>query len=85
MLWAKKENAFINKQCFAKAAKVQPTGEPLDWMSNPRPEKWKLNGRVVGFDWGENIKTMLLRGGTTKQSHAIQSEKKIMNMPDRLK
>jgi alpha-galactosidase len=39
------------KQCFARATKVQPTGEPLDWMSNPRPEKWKLNGRVVGFDW----------------------------------
>jgi len=45
------QKAFI-KECFTKAAKVQPTGEPLDWMSNPRPEKWKLNGREVGFDWG---------------------------------
>ena len=45
------QKAFI-KQCFAKAAKPQPTGEPLDWMTNPRPEKWKLNGREVGFDWG---------------------------------
>jgi alpha-galactosidase len=44
------QRAFI-KQCFGKAAKVQPTGEPLDWMTNPRPEKWKLNGRVVDFDW----------------------------------
>jgi alpha-galactosidase len=45
------QKAFI-KQCFANAAKVQPTGEPLDWMNNNRPEKWKLNGREVGFDWG---------------------------------
>jgi alpha-galactosidase len=44
------QKAFI-KQCFANAAKVQPTGEPLDWMTNPQPEKWKLNGRVVDFDW----------------------------------
>jgi alpha-galactosidase len=44
------QKAFI-KQCFTQAAKVQPTGEPLDWMTNPQPEKWKLNGRVVGFDW----------------------------------
>jgi alpha-galactosidase len=40
------------KQCFAKAAKVQPVGEPLDWLTNPLPSKWKLNGRVVDFDWG---------------------------------
>jgi alpha-galactosidase len=39
------------KKCFAMAARVQPTGEPLDWMSNPRPSKWKLNGRVVEFEW----------------------------------
>lgn len=45
-----KQKAFI-KQCFTNAAKVQPTGEPLDWMTNPRPEKWKLNGREVVFDW----------------------------------
>ncbi|MGZ3752505.1 MAG: hypothetical protein ACXVAU_14585, partial [Mucilaginibacter sp.] len=45
------QKAFI-KQCFTKAAKVQPTGEPLDWMTNYRPEKWKLNGSEVGFDWG---------------------------------
>ncbi|HTE00051.1 MAG TPA: hypothetical protein VK668_12235, partial [Mucilaginibacter sp.] len=44
------QKAFI-KQCFANAAKVQPVGEPLDWMTNNRPEKWKLNGREVGFDW----------------------------------
>jgi alpha-galactosidase len=45
------QKAFI-KQCFAKAAKVQPIGEPLDWLTNPLPAKWKLDNRVVDFDWG---------------------------------
>lgn len=44
------KKAFI-KDCFTKAAKPQPIGEPLDWMSNPAPAKWKLNNRVVDFDW----------------------------------
>lgn len=44
------QKEFITK-CFAQAATVQPTGEPLDWMSDPRPTKWKLNGRVVEFAW----------------------------------
>lgn len=39
------------KKCFAMAAQVQPTGEPLDWMTNSRPSKWKLNGRVVEFNF----------------------------------
>jgi alpha-galactosidase len=45
------QKTFI-KQCFAKAAAVQPIGEPLDWLTNPLPAKWKLNDRVVDFDWG---------------------------------
>jgi alpha-galactosidase len=44
------QKAFI-KQCFANAARVQPVGEPLDWMTNPFPSKWKLNNREVDFDW----------------------------------
>jgi len=40
------------KQSFAQAAKTQPVGEPLDWIDNQWPKKWKLNGREVGFDWG---------------------------------
>jgi alpha-galactosidase len=39
------------KKGFELAAKVQPLGEPLDWMTNPRPEEWKLNGTKVHFDW----------------------------------
>ncbi len=45
------EQKVMIKQCFANAAKVQPTGEPLDWMNNSLPQKWKLNGREVDFDW----------------------------------
>jgi len=45
------QKAFI-KQCFAKVAKVQPIGEPLDWLTNPLPAKWKLDNKVVDFDWG---------------------------------
>jgi len=44
------QKAFI-KDCFTKAAKVQPIGEPLDWMENEHPAKWKLNNRVVDFNW----------------------------------
>ena len=44
------QRAFI-KQCFADASKSQPVGEPLDWLTNPQPAKWKLDGQVVNFDW----------------------------------
>lgn len=44
------KKAFI-KECFTKAAKPQPVAEPLDWMDNPTPAKWKLNNRIVDFDW----------------------------------
>ncbi len=44
------QKAFI-KQCFAQAAKVQPIGEPLDWMENPLPARWRLNGKEVDFNW----------------------------------
>jgi alpha-galactosidase len=39
------------KKSFAQAAKPQPLAEPLDWLTNPRPAAWKLNGRTVRFDW----------------------------------
>jgi len=44
------QKEFI-KQSFANAAKQQPVGEPLDWLTNQFPAKWKLNGREVNFDW----------------------------------
>ncbi len=39
------------KKAFARAAKVQPLGEPLDWMTNPEPKQWKLNNEIVNFNW----------------------------------
>ncbi|MDP9081001.1 MAG: hypothetical protein M3O71_26590 [Bacteroidota bacterium] len=45
------EQKQLVKECFAKAAKEQPLGEPLDWMTNQSPAKWKLNNREVDFEW----------------------------------
>ena len=42
------------KRSFAMAAKTLPPGEPLDWLQKQRPEKWKLNGQVVSFNWDED-------------------------------
>lgn len=39
------------KECFKLASQELPLGEPLDWMENPVPTKWKLNGKVEAFDW----------------------------------
>jgi len=44
------QKAFI-KECFRWASQPLPVGEPLDWMENPFPQKWKLNGEVVQFNW----------------------------------
>ncbi|MBD1384664.1 hypothetical protein IDJ75_05180 [Mucilaginibacter rigui] len=49
ILDAEKKTAI--KQAFTNAAKVQPNGEPLDWLINPFPEKWSLNGREISFNW----------------------------------
>ena len=44
------QKQFI-KQSFANAAVKQPTGEPLDWLNNSLPSKWKLDEKIVEFDW----------------------------------
>lgn len=44
------QKAFI-KECFALASQDLPVGEPLDWMENAFPAKWKLNGETVNFNW----------------------------------
>ena len=46
----KEQKDFI-KQCFTIAAQPAPVGEPLDWLTNQRPQKWKLNNAVKTFDW----------------------------------
>jgi alpha-galactosidase len=47
----REEQKKLIKKSFIMAARPQPLAEPLDWMSNPRPEEWKLNGARVHFDW----------------------------------
>ena len=44
------QKEFIKKR-FIAVAKKQPVGEPLDWMNTLTPSKWKLNGKVMNFDW----------------------------------
>jgi alpha-galactosidase len=44
------QKAFI-KECFAHASQNLPVGEPLDWLENTFPVKWKLNGKTVTFNW----------------------------------
>jgi alpha-galactosidase len=39
------------KQSFAEAAVEQQVAEPLDWLTNKLPSKWRLNGKEVDFDW----------------------------------
>jgi alpha-galactosidase len=39
------------RNSFAIASRKQSLAEPLDWMNNPRPEKWILDGETVHFDW----------------------------------
>jgi alpha-galactosidase len=41
------------KQSFAIAAKKLPIAEPLDWLTEIRPKKWRLDGKLVEFDWDE--------------------------------
>ena len=44
------QKEFI-KQSFAEAAVEQQVAEPLDWLTNKLPSKWRLNGKEVDFDW----------------------------------
>jgi alpha-galactosidase len=44
------QKEFI-KKWFSIASSAIPVGEPLDWMENAFPKKWKLNGKIVRFEW----------------------------------
>jgi alpha-galactosidase len=41
------------RESFTLASKRQPLGEPLDWLSDPLPSRWKLNGKIVEFNWND--------------------------------
>lgn len=45
------EQKIFIKECFRIASQKLPVAEPLDWMENPLPQKWKLNGKIVTFNW----------------------------------
>lgn len=45
------EQKIAIRESFRIASQNLPLGEPLDWMENPIPEKWKLNGEIVNFNW----------------------------------
>ena len=34
-----------------RAAKVQPVGEPLDWLQNIRPARWRFGDEIRNYDW----------------------------------
>ena len=44
------QKEFIKKS-FTSASNIQPIGEPLDWLTNQWPSKWKLDGQLTQFDW----------------------------------
>ncbi len=44
------QKKFIS-ECFSIAAKKRNTPEPLDWLTNPRPAEWNLDGVTRKFDW----------------------------------
>lgn len=46
------EQRQLIRDSFARAAKPQPPGEPLDWLTTLQPRKWKLDGEIRTFDWG---------------------------------
>jgi alpha-galactosidase len=45
------EQKLSIRNSFSIASRKQSLGEPLDWMNNPKPEEWILNGEKVQFDW----------------------------------
>jgi alpha-galactosidase len=46
------EQKALVRECFSMAARPLPAGEPLDWLTNPLPARWKLDGKIREFDWG---------------------------------
>ncbi len=46
------EQRTMIRESFSLAAKPLPAGEPLDWLTNPQPARWMLDGKIREFDWG---------------------------------
>lgn len=41
------------KEAMKIAAKQASLAEPLDWLNNNCPSKWRINGETVSYDWYE--------------------------------
>ncbi|HEY0074214.1 MAG TPA: hypothetical protein VGB77_08940 [Abditibacteriaceae bacterium] len=39
------------RDAFALAAQPQPAAEPLDWLNNTSPRRWKFGEETVTFNW----------------------------------
>ena len=48
-----KEFEALQKQ-FATASAGESAIGPLDWMTNPTPEHWLIDGKETSFDWPES-------------------------------
>jgi alpha-galactosidase len=45
------EQKTMIRECFSLAARPLPAGEPLDWLTNTLPARWRLDGKIREFDW----------------------------------
>lgn len=45
------EEKALLKAALTTAARVQPKGEPLDWMETTSPSRWRLSGNTARFTW----------------------------------
>ncbi|MGC4049177.1 MAG: hypothetical protein QM757_06635 [Paludibaculum sp.] len=39
------------QSALASASRPQPVAEPLDWMETTTPGRWRIQGKVVEYDW----------------------------------
>jgi len=39
------------RAAFLAASRAQPLGEPLDWLQNAWPNRWRLQGKESVYDW----------------------------------
>ncbi len=39
------------REAFTHASVVQPMAEPLDWLETTAPERWRVSGETITYDW----------------------------------
>ncbi|WP_319586289.1 hypothetical protein [uncultured Desulfobulbus sp.] len=50
------EQSAALRRAFEQASSHQPAGEPIDWLTNLTPCKWKFGDTTVNYDWQEHNK-----------------------------